>query len=49
MWDMLIEPVVRIFGLIWIEDERKSARWSAVGCLVVVLAAIGIIALLYAR
>ena len=48
MWDMLIEPVVRIFGLIWYEDERKGARWFAVGCLVLVLAAIGIIALVYA-
>ena len=48
MWDMLIGPVVQIFGLIWCEDERKSARWFAVGCLVVVLAAIGFIALIYA-
>jgi hypothetical protein len=48
MWDMLVEPVVRVFGLVWHADERKGARWFAVGCLAIVLAGIGILAWIYA-
>ena len=32
----------------WSEDERPEARWFAVGCLAIVLAAIGIVAWVYA-
>jgi hypothetical protein len=49
MWDMLIEPVVRIFALIWRADEGTGPRWFAVGCLVLILAGIGLLALIYGR
>ena len=48
MWELIIEPVVRVFGLVWAGDERTGARWFAVGCLVLVLAGIGILAWVYA-
>lgn len=48
VWDLLIEPVVRVFGIIWSADEGKGPRWFAVGCLAIVLAAIGIVAWVYA-
>ena len=37
MWDLLLEPVLRVFGLIWHGDERTEARWFAVGCLTLIL------------
>lgn len=47
MWDLLIDPVVRVFGIIWYADEGKGPRWFAVGCLTLVLVAIGILAWVY--
>ena len=47
MWDFL-GPIVRVFVLVWFEDERPGARWFAVGCLVIALAAMGICGLIYA-
>jgi hypothetical protein len=47
VWDLLIEPVVRVFGIIWHADEGKGPRWVAVGCLTAVLVAIGILAWVY--
>jgi hypothetical protein len=43
MW----ETILRLFGLVWMEDERPAARWFAVGCLAIVLAGIGIVAWIY--
>ena len=51
MWDILghfLGPIFRIFGLVWMEDDRPEARWFTVGCLAIVLAAVGIVALMYA-
>ena len=50
MWDIFghfLGPILRIFGLVWMEDDRSEARWFSVGCLVIVLATIGIVALIY--
>jgi hypothetical protein len=48
MWEFLLDPIFRVFGIVWSEDERPEARWFAVGCLAIVLAAIGVVALIYA-
>lgn len=47
MW--IFEPLVEFFVLLWVGDDRREARWFTVGCLVVVLVVIGIIALVYMR
>ncbi len=50
MWqllDVVCEPVFRIFGLVWTEDDRPAARWFSVGCLAIVLLGIGIVFLAY--
>ena len=47
MWDLLLEPVLWLFGLIWNGDERREARWFAVGCLTLVLVGIGILVWVY--
>ena len=47
MWELLVEPVVRVFGLVWHADEGKAQRWFAVGCLAIVLAGIGLLAWIY--
>lgn len=45
MWEILfhlLEPILRVFGIVWSEDERPEARWFSVGCLVLVLGLIGL-------
>lgn len=51
MWEILfhlIEPIVRLFGIAWCEDERPGARWFSVGCLVIALGLIGLVVLFVA-
>ena len=45
MW--LFEPIVEMFCLVWLADDRREARWFSIGCLVLVLIAIGLIAWYY--
>jgi hypothetical protein len=50
MWDVfghVLGPILRIFGLVWMEDDRPGARWFSVGCLAILLAVIGIAMLIY--
>jgi hypothetical protein len=48
MWEILA-TIFRVFVLVWLEDDRSGARWFSLGCLAIVLAVIGIIALIYSR
>ena len=49
MWEQLFWPILRVFGLAWDGDDRPEARWFSVGCLVVVVAVMGIVAFRYSR
>jgi hypothetical protein len=44
----LAEPVLRIFGIAWTEDDRPAARWFALGCLGVAAIGIGVVVWIWA-
>ena len=47
MWNIIewiVEPLFELFGGVYKADERKEARRFTVGCLVVVLVLIGLVA-----